>query len=253
MKLHPIVTLASVAVASTAFSATVPYADSFQSSSTAGWITAGAAPATWSIANNGSTNVYQAASSSTNGSFSSVQQFTNIDSALEDFTFTTHFKISDTSNGLAVGFAAFGNTSGLGSYYLADINAAGSMRIISLGGTNADFTTNGPISFGANLNGTANYTMSVSGTYVGSTLNLSFEVSNGTTTKTVTASDATPLTGQYFGLRLNNSIASTDVAAVQFADFTATTSAVPEPASFAALAGFGALGLAAFGRRRRAS
>lgn len=250
MKLHPILALGFVASASVAFAATVPYSDAFQSNSTTGWINTGTA--TWSIVNTGTSNVYQASGTASAGSFSSVQQLTNIGTGVGDvqnFTITTHFKLSDLSNGAFVGIAAFGSTSGLGTNYLADINATGSMRIISQG-TNSDFVAPSAVVLGGgNFTTAKSYTMTFAGTYVGSALNLTFTVSDGTNTKSIIASDATPYSGEFFGLRVNNSLAS-DPLAVRFSDFSVTTSAIPEPATFASLAGLGALGLAALRRRR---
>lgn len=242
-----------VAAASPAFAITAPYADTFQSTtsgnSPADWVTAGGA--TWSVVTAGSNQVYQAVGSSAAGSFSSTLSFSNITNSLSSFSISTSFKVTDLSNGAFVGIAAFGSTSGLGTNYLADVNAAGTVRIISQG-TNADFVASSTPSLGVVFNTTSTYTMSLTGTYISGALNLSYTVSDGIGhTQTVTASDATPYTGTFFGIRLNNSVAS-DPFAAQFSNFNVTTSAVPEPSTTAALFGLGVLGASLVARRRRA-
>ncbi len=252
MKTHPSVLLGLfVAAASTAFAATVPYSDSFDSSSTAGWTTGGSinASTTWAIANAAGSNVYQATTGNSAGNFTSVVQLTNVNPALENFTMTSTFKVTDGTIAQFVGFAAFSNniTPGVGSNYLADIDRGGGMRILAQNDSSGFTSTTA--GFGSILLNTS-YTMSLSGVYVGTTLNLTFTVTNGTTTQSVTATDLTPLTGQYFGYRMNNGTAN-DPMQVQFSNFDVTTGAIPEPASTAALLGLGALGTVLFSRRPR--
>lgn len=253
MKYHPSVLLGFCVVAATsAFAATVPYTDSFQSSSTAGWTPGGsiAGSTTWEIANTGGSNAYQATTGNTAGNFTSVVQLTNVNAALGNFTMTSTFKVTDGTVAQFIGLAAFSNniTPGVGSNYLADIDAAGNMRILSQNDTSGFSSTTAD--FGPSLQLNTNYTMSLSGVYSGSTLNLTFTVTNGTLTQSVTATDLTPLTGQYFGYRLNNGTAN-DPMQVQFANFDVATSAIPEPATATALLGLGALGAVVVARRRR--
>lgn len=214
---------------------TAPYTDNFQSSSAgsspADWTNTGTA--TWTIGNNGTTfggtNYYQSTTTTAQGAFASLLQFTNLTS---NFTLTSTFQLNDRAVSSIVppgtqqeriGLAAL-STAGLGSAYVADIQGnSGSMRIVSLG-TNSDFSTPGALSLAGLLLNTS-YTMTLTGAYSGSTLNLSYSVTDGVTTQTVTATDPTPYTGQFFGFRNNLGASNTDGFGIRFANFQA----VPEP------------------------
>ncbi|MET0262912.1 MAG: PEP-CTERM sorting domain-containing protein [Rariglobus sp.] len=248
MKNYPCALLGFIVAASSAFAATVPYSDNFQAGTVTEWTSGGGAPATWGIVNTGTSNVYQVTSSASAGNFTSVVQLTNATSALQSFTMTSSFKITDGSAGEFIGFAAFSNniTPGFGSNYVADIASGGQMRIIAQNDTSGFSST--AATFATSLVVGTNYTMSLTSTYVGGTLNMTFTLTNGTQSQSVTATDTSPLTGTYFGYRLNN---STDSLVTQFSNFTVTTSPIPEPASAAMLLGLGALGAVGTVRRRR--
>lgn len=231
---------------------TVPYSDNFQTSTVgttpANWNAAGA---TWEIANNGTANVYQATQSAASAFYSDLQ-FSDLGSATtpKNFSMSTSFVITDPTSFAGneyVGFAALATTAGLGSYYLADVQGSGAIRLITLGGTNSDYSTSGSASLGTNLMTGVTYTLTLQGIYTGSTLNMTFTVSDATHTASVTGTDATPWTtasGSYFGYRLNNSAPAGDTLQVQFDNF----SMVPEPSALAMLALGGVLILA--GKRR---
>lgn len=254
--------LLGLVLASVATAATAPYADPFQDttigSTPSGWTTFGATGTTALVQNSGSANYLQLTGSNTAGSFGSTVQLTNMDSSIGGFTISTSFRINDgTSNtgGEYIGLSAFSlNTAMTGSYYLADIQRnSGNIRILSLGATNADFSSPDNSlpgsAFTGGLVANTDYTLSIVGTYTGASLSLTFSVSNGTTTKSITATDATPLTGTNFGYRLNNTTGS-DPLGVQFASYA--VSAIPEPSTYAACLG-AAVGMMALVRRRRQS
>lgn len=250
MKNYPWVVLGFIAAAaSSAFAATVPYSDNFQAGTVTEWTSGGGAPGTWAIVNAGGSNVYQATSSAAAGNFTSVVQLTNANSALQSFTISSSFKITDASPGEFIGLAAFSNniTPGVGTNYVADIASGGQMRIIAQNDTSGFTSTTA--TFATSLVVGTNYTMSLTSTYVGGTLNMTFTLTNGTQSQSVTATDTSPLTGQYFGYRLND---TTDSLVVQFSNYNVAVSAVPEPTTTTALFGLGVLAAGLVVRRRRA-
>lgn len=220
------------------FAETLPYADNFQTTAIGGSPTGWAPTAgTWAIgeATPGGPHFYQATSPAASGAFASMLQFAN---ATGNFSITSTFLIDDPLLTVAnerIGLAALATTGSLptANYYLADIQGSnGNMRILSLGpASNPDFTTPGQLQLhlGTNIPVGSNYTMTLTGSYSGSTLNLSFQVTDGTNTQTVTASDPTPFAGQFFGLRLNNATGASDTLGVRFTEYTA----IPEPGSLA--------------------
>ena len=186
----------------------------------------------------------------------------------QNFSFTTQVSISSfgtqNTNGTSVGFGLFGLDNAFtgsltsNAYYLVDWNVAnsggttGTLRILALGDTTGFTATNGAadVDPSAGLAAVLNtvYTMKVTGTYTGSTLNMTMKLydSTGTTQigTTATASDTTPLTGTNFGYRSRAGIGGGTFTA-NYDNFAV---AVPEPASLSILAG---AGLLAMRRRRR--
>ena len=231
----------------TLMGATIPYQDNFQETTIgqdpAGWTEGGTG--SWEIAAGGSGNIYENTISGTTGSSTSALQFTNLVGS--DFEITSSFQISDISTVLNIGFASFGAASSFGNgLYLADINVGGDMRIVSIfGGTTTGFT-GGTGSLGVALNTTDTYDLTLAGSYSGSTLTLDFTVSNGTESATLTATDTTPRTGEYFGLRVNNAAAGDDLV-VGFNNYSA---AIPEPSYGGLMIGFMVIA-ALYIRRRR--
>jgi hypothetical protein len=170
-----------------------------------------------------------------------------------DFVMTSSFNLTSyTGFGGTVGFGALGDDSGLsGDYLLADIATdSGNFRLLSIGGTDFDPVASGSI---GELNTTDTYTLTLTGVYSGTDLNLTFTVDNGTTSQSIAATlSSTDLAdmGDYFGFRDRTSNTSGTASALSV-DYDYLTISVPEPSTFAALAGLMALG-AVMVRRRRA-
>lgn len=189
----------------------------------------------------------------------------------ENFTMETQFTVSSigsvNSNGQTLGFGLFGSDAtfaGSGastSYYLADFQYAnsstpGNLRIIALGdttgttGTNTSVDANGSDSTLAVVLGTT-YTLRLTGTYSGSTLNMTLGLFDAAGTTQIgtsaTATDTSVLAGTNFGYRNRAGIGGGTVS-VAFDNFSLTTAAIPEPASALAF-GCAAL-LTAAGLRR---
>lgn len=216
-----------------------------------------------------------------------TEQFSN--SANTSFTLTARFQVTSlgTSSGIAyAAITAFGldgaqtGTSSTNSYLLADFSFAtdsgnsanrGRLRLLNANGTNPVLAASNvvsvanPTSFVVDANGAnagvidlnTTYTLrldvenTASNTY---SLTLGLYDAAGTTQfgSSVSASytaPAAPAEGYFAGIRsrVQNSAGSTVIA---YQDFS--VAAIPEPSSFAALGGLGALAFAACGRRRRA-
>jgi len=173
--------------------------------------------------------------------------------ATENFVMQSRFNVTTMTPSVSFGFAALGTgaaTTGANAavnFYLADVGSGGTIRILRFDGTNNvsvvdDTAATGGI-LGA-LNTTETYDLTLTGTYTGSSLVLSFTVSDGTNTRTVTSAPiASPLAGTNFGYRNRNNNTGEYVVNSDF-----FTMSVPEPSSvllLGAAAGFGLL------RRRR--
>lgn len=117
-------------------------------------------------------------------------------------------------------------------------------RFVSGTGSNGTLSGNGGNYFieGFTPSLTSLYTLTVNGTYNAGQLSLETIFSDGTTTKSFTVTDSSPLTGEYFGARAATSGTGTGVTVI-YDNF----SIIPEPSN-AALLGIGGLALL---RRRR--
>jgi hypothetical protein len=248
---------------SAATAATIPYTADFSGTPT-DWANTTTATSAWTTATTtpGGASAWQA--TSTGGQAVSTIQLTNINAtnipSPDSFTIQATFTLTENSagNNAYVGIGSFGTAASLGSgAYLADIQGSGSMRILSFNtGANDDFSATVTSSFGTALATNTPYTMTLVGTWVGTTLNLTFTVTDGGEhTGIVTATDLSPLTGQYFGLRITNSAtAGTSTLTAQFTDFSAAiTTTIPEPAAIGILAGISMLMTTMILRKRRAS
>lgn len=161
-------------------------------------------------------------------SASAVQSITNAGS-VTSLTMETQFRLPSspqTPNGANfTGLAAFGLSSGLEAsgastaYYLADwvfgnngSSGVGGLRILALGDSSGytsatgladDFTGTGGGNWAAQADTV--YTLRLTATLTGGTLNLTFGVFDAAGTTQIgtsaTGTDTSPLTGQYFGLR----------------------------------------------------
>lgn len=209
----------------------------------------GGTTAIWAVGNSGSDNYYQYTSGSTNGSSTSVWQTSNITGATTiNWSETVKFTITDYSSAANIGLIALAQqANSLG--FVADVNNT-SMRILALG-PNTSIAT-GTFT-GTALNTVSalglTYTATLSGSYSGSTLTLTYSLSDGTNTQSIsgTASGLTLTANNfYFGVR-NNYATSGDTLAIRYSSIAI----VPEP-STAALLGACGLGTMLFFRRRKA-
>jgi len=236
----------------TASAALFPYANDFSSAGLPN------ASAGWSHdAANGEFDL-DSSGTSTAAHTSSVD-ITNM--GTNDFVMSTRFTIDDLVNptggsaGGSVGFAAFapsGDFTG-GAYYLCDwttrydVNNT-TVRILELGGDGNTTATNGSTDTYPILSGDT-FEMRLTGVYNGGDLDLTLEVlnENGSLLGMATATDTTPLTGQYFGYRDRRPGTSSGTVLDVDYDYL-NIQGVPEPSSSVLLIG-GIL--ACFGKRRR--
>ena len=167
-----------------------------------------------------------------------------------NFIVTTVFTVPTipASGNFSVGFSALSN-SGTTDFYLADISNSGTLRLGAFNtGTFSAFS-------GTTLSGTAlgnlisgeTYTMTLTGTYVGTSLTLALAVNDGANTATLTGTAPNAAkTGTYFGYRDRVNTAG-EVGTIRFDQFSVT---IPEPSSSLAL-GLGAMGGVLKRRRSR--
>lgn len=278
IKTHPsLLAFSFLAFALPSTGATAPYANDFSGTGANTAFTTEAADLEWSVTGGVYKNTYaQTNSTATTNSIS----ITGV--AGHSFTIETQFTVQQigtlNANGTTLGFgvfassATFGTTSG-NSLYLADFSFAnatssstdvGRLRILAQGDTSGftgnTIATNGladaNTSFGylAIETGTT-YTLRLQGSIVGSTLNMTLGLFDAAGTTQIgtsaTASDTSPLTGEFFGYR-NRISQGGGSSTIDFDNFSLTTgSAVPEPSAYALLGGLGALGVVISQRRIR--
>lgn len=181
-----------------------------------------------------------------------------------DFTMETQFTVSSVgsvnSNGETLGFGLFGSdatfagTNSGTAYYLADFQYAnsvtpGNLRIIALGdttgatGTQVSVDANPSVSTLAVVLDTT-YTLRLTGTYSGTTLNMTLGLFDAAGTTQIgtsaTATDTSVLTGTNFGYRNRAGIGGGTVS-VAFDNFSVTTATIPEPSSSEMVFGCAAL------------
>jgi hypothetical protein len=200
---------------------------------------ANTASATWAVQGPGSpSNYYQYSSGATNGGSTAVWNASNLTgTTTTDWSQTTVFTINDPSSTTNIGLFALGNSTSSNGF-VADVNGT-AMRIIALGpGTSLTTGSFTGISLntGAGNTGTV-YTETFSGAYSngGATLTLSFTLSDGTNSTTISAA-ASGLTltaaNSYWGIRNNAPSAATDTLGIRYSSFQI----VPEPSTWGLLA-----------------
>lgn len=191
--------------------------------------------------------------SGTNVSATSSVSITNLDGIA--FVMSSQFTINSTAtlasnSSFTVGFGSFSTTSNFSSgsagqnYYLSDFTYTGqgtsnpqlgTLRILSLGDSPDGFTSvsGSAIVSGASTNfailtGTT-YTLKLTGTVSNGTLSLAFGLYDAAGTTQIgtsaTATDTTPLTGDYFGYRNRTGGNTSSSTQISFDNF----SVVPEP------------------------
>tara|TARA_R100000027_G_scaffold2734_4_gene2668 strand:- start:10139 stop:10903 length:765 start_codon:yes stop_codon:yes gene_type:complete len=222
-----------------------PFSEDFSTlnSTTVASIFTETADVNWSIPTAGK---YQHFTSLQNNAGSAMVTASGLGDTYSDFVVSTTFSVtslgaSGTSNW---GLSLLGNDEDPGTFILADLSSSGTFRLINVGGSGTGLDVSASGSFSYSLN--TSYTLTATGTYSGTDLTLSLEITDGVTTDSVTgtAFDAsTHYTGSAMGLRARSG--SGGGTTVQYDSF----SIIPEPGSFALLAGFGMLGLVMLRRR----
>jgi hypothetical protein len=273
--------------------ATVPYTETFDSfaigdttpidNSGANWVETNSSQ--WSIVGGGlsgsgpaTDRVYRAASGALVGSTSNIRSTVQVaglggaPTSASNFVVSTDFRLNTASvtggtaaSDIRIGLGALGATSDFaggagGAFYLADVAVAstntmpavGQFRIVEIAATNTFLASD--TSSGIAINNTDLYQLQLTGTYVGSSLNLSLVLRNltqGTSSSPLSVTDATPLTGNVFGYR-NRVAGGTGVTATLDATFDNFSVAIPEPGTVG-VAVLGAAGLLARRSRRSGS
>lgn len=170
---------------------------------------------------------------------------TNADGA--EFTLSSDFDLSSTNG--SVGFGAFAGNDDYtsGGYYLLDLPGDGSFRILQLGSGPTETIASGGIGTGFNYLNPFTLTAGFEPGTLPTSLDLSLNVTQGALSTTISGTDATPLTGDFFGYRTRSGTAAT-----RFTGAADNFAAVPEPGSLA-LAAAGGLLLARRSRTRQAA
>jgi hypothetical protein len=227
---------------SVTFAGTIPYINDFNSSSLAN------ATAEFTLDAGNSVLNYSAGGGTVVSTAS--EPVTNLSGS--DFVVSTQFKLNaatGSGNLPTMGLGILGSSTtflstGGDSYYLADwgisstLSAAGQLRILAQGNT-TNFAGVSGDSDGAGANGSSvlvgnTYELRLTGTYIGGTLNMTFAMFDALGSQlgtAATASDSTPLGGQFFGYRNRTAGANHNVG-VGYDNFRV----IPEPATITTLA-----------------
>lgn len=230
---------------------TAPYSNDFSGTGANTAFTTEGTDAEWAVSNEAYRNTYS--NSSITASTASLS-ITGV--AGNAFTLETRFTVQQNgninANGSTLGFgflassSTFSTTSN--SYYLADIQygntltgSVGTLRILSLGDTDGFTAVNGLADDNAGdtalaITAGTTYTLRLQGTYEGGSLSMTFGLFDAAGTTRIgtpaTATDATPLTGTYFGFRNRIGIGG-GTTRIDFDNYSLTTdSAVPEPSIY---------------------
>ncbi|WFB35979.1 PEP-CTERM sorting domain-containing protein [Kiritimatiellota bacterium B12222] len=228
----------------------LPYSNDF-SSSVADFSTQGGS---WNLSGGSYTNTDGSGSTST-----ATIDVTGIGGASpQDFTLTTTLSISGAgSNGNAhdtFGFALFGETaSAPGSeYLLIDWSVNENMRILSIGGSGNGSLVNSSKSSTFNFANDTAYTMSLDFDYTGTDLVVTFGITDGINSDSLTSSSfstSSALNSSYLAFRNREPINTTDGnLSVSYDELSIV--AIPEPNTLAMMLISG-LSLMVVGMRRR--
>ncbi len=177
---------------------------------------------------------YQYFTSLDNNPGSAMVTASGLGATYADFVVSTTFEVTaKASSGVFNwGLSLLGNDEDPGTYILADLSSGGDFRIINVGGSGTGDDVNESGSFSYALNTT--YTLTATGTYSGTNLTLKLDITDGDSSNSITAAafDAsTDYTGSAMGLRARSG--SGGGTTVQYDSF----SIVPEPGTYALLAG----------------
>lgn len=261
MKPFPLFTALLLAALQPLGAAVIPYTNDFSGTGSNTAFTVENTDAEWTVS--GGSYAFNYSNTTITPSTSSLS-FTN--AAGVPFVIETQLTVSSVGgvngNGATLGLAAFGDSTTFAvgsSYYLADWQVAnsgipGNLRILAQGDT-AGFT-NTPVTVDANPGsptlavslGTT-YTLRLTGTYSGSTLNMTLGVFDSLGAQiggSAIASDTSPLAGTNFGYRNRIGIGG--------GTFNATFdnySVVPEPGTWALFLSGAAVMLVMFRLRRK--
>jgi len=230
----------STTAALNAATVSVPYSNDFSSS--VADFTENNDP-NWTLDTGAETYEFNTGSSNTSGS--AMVSASGFGATYADFVVSTTFRVTDnastgTSNW---GMALLGNSESPSTYILADLTSGGGFRLINVGGsgTGQDVDASGAFSFNENTS----YTLTATGTYTGTNLTLSLDITDGVSSNSISAAAfdvSTYYTGSAMGMRARSGSGSGSNAgtSVEYDSF----SIVPEPGTYALLAGFCMLGFA---------
>ncbi len=232
---------------------TIPYTNDFSGTAGNGAFETETTDAQWSVSGGKYVNSFAAAGG--NASSASLQVS---NAANTTFTMSTDFTVSaangTTSSTYGFGFLGLNSTfsgGSTGAFYLADVTFAGTaqIRLVRVASSNTTLDSKTGATYQLGLDTT--YSLKLSVTTTASSVSMTFGLYDQAGTQigsSVTATDNTPLTGEYFGLR-NRANAASGTHTASFDNFSIAP--IPEPASFAMVAGGLVGAIVMMGRRRR--
>ncbi|MBC8041800.1 MAG: PEP-CTERM sorting domain-containing protein [Opitutaceae bacterium] len=179
-----------------------------------------------------------------------------------DFTLSSTFTLNSigASNSNTIGLGFLGSDAAFTNGYLVDISRSGTggatFRIVEFNSGIATVISTATVS-GLTLTAATTYTISLGSTYIDTnsdlvddSLSISASFFQGSTLlSSVNTTDNTSQSGTNFGYRLRTASSGAGID-TSFDNFTLSTGAIPEPSTYAALAGLSMLGLAIVRRRR---
>jgi beta-glucanase (GH16 family) len=144
------------------------------------------------------------------GKVSGVRGIPNVGGSYrKNFTYTTTMKVVSAPAVYSIGLAALApgqpifNPSPAAGYYSARMNQAGQIFLEYGNTTTSGLTTGTATNLGVALSTGTTYTFTLTGTYIGTDLDLQFTVTDGTHTASVAGTDTNPFSGFRFGYQFN--------------------------------------------------